>query len=115
MINRVCLILMLLVGSCDKPAATRLATGPTSGPAVRRVHVFISGKVQGVGFRNFTKERADELGVKGWVKNLTDGRVESVMQGKGDAVEKLVESVRRGPASARVDGVEVKEEKIAGE
>jgi len=77
--------------------------------------VFVSGRVQGVGFRNFTKERADEVRVKGWVKNLLDGRVESVMQGKSDAVEKLLEGVRKGPRSSRVDGVEVKEEKVGEE
>ena len=115
MIDKVCVFLLLLVASCDRPAATRPATGPASAPAVRRVHVFVSGKVQGVGFRNFTKERADEVGVKGWVKNLLDGRVEGVMQGKADSVEKVVESVRKGPRSARVDGVEVKEEKIGEE
>ena len=115
MIKRICLLFMLMVAGCERPNALPPATGPTSAPAVRRVHVFIRGRVQGVGFRNFTKERADELGVKGWVKNLLDGRVESVMQGKGDVVEKLLETVRRGPRSARVDGVEVKEEKIAGE
>ena len=63
--------------------------------------MFIRGRVQGVGFRNFTKERADELGVKGWVKNLLDKRVEAVMQGKSDAVEKLLESVRKGPRSGK--------------
>ena len=112
MIKRMCLLLMLFVTACDKQVATRPATGPASAPAVKRVHVFIRGRVQGVGFRAFTKERADELGVKGWVKNLLDGRVESVMQGKSDAVEKLLESVRRGPRSARVDGLEMKDEAI---
>jgi acylphosphatase len=109
----ICILLMLIGCSCDEPA-TRPASGPTSGLSIRRVHVFISGKVQGVGFRNFTKERADEVGVKGWVKNLLDGRVEAVMQGKAEAVEKVLEGVRKGPRSSRVDGVEVKEEK-AGE
>ena len=115
MIKRMCLLLMLFVTACDKPAATRPATGPASAPTVKRVHVFVRGKVQEVGFRNFTKERADDVGAKGWVKNLEDGRVEAVMQGKADAVQKLLQSVSRGPANARVDGVEVKEEKIAGE
>src|SRR4051812_32460887 len=112
MIKQICILLMLLVTSCDKPTSTRPATGPTSGPAIRRVHVFVSGKVQGVGFRAFTKERADEVGAKGWVKNLLDGRVEAVMQGQGDTVEKLLASVRKGPRSSRVDAVEVKEEKV---
>src|SRR3954469_13273131 len=112
MIKQICILLMLLVSSCDKPASTRPATGPTSGPALRQVHVFVSGKVQGVGFRAFTKEKADEVGVKGWVKNLLDGRVEAVMQGPSDAIRKVLAGVKRGPRSARVDGVEVKDEKV---
>jgi acylphosphatase len=114
MIKQVLVCLVLVVGSCEKPAA-RPSTAPATGSAVRRVHVFISGKVQGVGFRAFTKDRADEVGVKGWVKNLLDGRVESIMQGRGDGVEKLLESVKKGPRSARVDGVEIKDEKIGDE
>src|SRR6266481_5831723 len=57
-IRQICIVVMLIGLSCDKPAATRPATGPASAPTVKRVHVFISGKVQGVGFRAFTKERA---------------------------------------------------------
>jgi len=115
MIKKICLILTLFLGACEKHPATPPATGPASTPAIRQVHVFISGKVQGVGFRNFTKDRADELAVKGWVKNLLDGRVESVMQARGDAIDKLLESVRKGPRRARVIGVEVKEEKTGEE
>ena len=111
MIIRASVLLVLLVGSCDKPAS-RPATGPSSAPVPRRVHVFIRGKVQGVGFRAFTKENADELGIKGWVKNLLDGRVESVMQGPSDGIDKLLAAVKRGPRSARVDAVEVKDEPI---
>ena len=106
---------MMMGLSCDKPAATRPTTAPSSAPAIRQVHLFISGKVQGVGFRAFTKQRADELGVKGWVKNLLDGRVEAVMQGAPDSIEKLLATVRKGPRSSRVEGVEVKDEKIAEE
>src|SRR5215216_121989 len=112
MIRQFFLVLILIVASCDKPASTRPATGPTSGPALRQVHVFVRGKVQGVGFRAFTKARADEVGVKGWVKNLLDGRVESVMQGPGDRIEKVLQSVRKGPRGSRVDGVAVKDEAI---
>jgi acylphosphatase len=111
MFKKICLLLMLLATSCDKPPA-RPATGPTSAPALRQIHVFVSGKVQGVGFRAFTKENADEIGVKGWVKNLLDGRVESIMQGPSDAIDKLLAVVKRGPRSSRVDAVEVKDEPI---
>ena len=108
-------IMMILATVAAQPA-----TKPASRPAPtqespRRVHAFISGKVQGVGFRAFTKQRADELGVKGWVKNLLDGRVEAVMQGAPDSIEKLLATVRKGPRSSRVEGVEVKDEKIAEE
>ena len=102
---------MVLLAVADHGVRSPLA----DAPAIRQVHVFISGKVQGVGFRAFTKQRADELGVKGWVKNLLDGRVEAVMQGKPEAVEKLLATVRKGSRSSRVEGVEVKEEKIAEE
>jgi acylphosphatase len=112
MIRQFFIVLILVVASCDKPASTRPATVPTSAPAVRQVHVFVRGKVQGVGFRAFTKERADEVEVKGWVKNLLDGRVEAVMQGRSDAIEKVLQGVRKGPRSSRVDGVEVKDEAI---
>lgn len=112
MFKKICLLLMLLAASCNVPAA-RPATGPTSAPVPRQVHVLVSGKVQGVGFRAFTKEKADDLGIKGWVRNLLDGRVESVMQGPSDGIDKLLVAVKRGPRSARVDGLEVKDEKIA--
>lgn len=80
-----------------------------------RAHVFISGRVQGVFFRANTKRVADELGVKGWVRNLPDGRVEAVFEGEEDAVKKIVEWCHRGPPAARVDRVEVKYEEYKGE
>src|SRR5687767_4732919 len=100
-------LMMMLVAAGP---ATRPATRPATAPAEQRVHVFVSGVVQGVSFRAFTKRTADELGVKGWVRNLKDGRVEAVMQGKPEAMEKMMRAIRRGPRGARVDGVEVKEE-----
>jgi acylphosphatase len=80
-----------------------------------RAHVFVSGKVQGVYFRQNTQTVAQEHGVHGWVRNLSDGRVEAVFEGDKDAVSKVVEWCRRGPAASRVDGVEVKNEKYTGE
>ena len=77
--RKILVLLMLVVGGCEKGVGSRPATGPSTGPAEKRVHVFVKGKVQGVGFRAFTKARADEVGVRGWVKNLLDGRVEAVM------------------------------------
>lgn len=80
-----------------------------------RVHVFVSGKVQGVFFRSSTKDKADELGLSGWVKNLQDGRVEAVFEGEEGKVEKMVEWCRKGPEYAKVTTVEVIPEPYKGE
>jgi len=70
--------------------------------------VFISGRVQGVFYRSSTRRTALELGLTGWVRNLPDGRVEAVVEGEEEQVEKLIDWCRRGPPSADVKGVEVK-------
>ncbi len=80
-----------------------------------RVHVFISGKVQGVFFRSSTKDKSGELGITGWVRNLPDGRVEAVFEGEKESVETMVEWCRNGPEYARVSGVEVIPEQYKGE
>jgi acylphosphatase len=67
----------------------------------------MSGRVQGVGFRLFAWESATREGVSGWVRNLPDGRVEVHAQGEREAVTRLERAVRRGPAGARVEDVEV--------
>jgi len=68
----------------------------------RRIHVFVSGRVQGVGFRAFTQREARRLKLAGWVKNLADGRVEAVVQGPAKDVATLLDKMRRGPRAARV-------------
>lgn len=80
-----------------------------------RSHVFVSGKVQGVYFRQNTQIVAQEHGVLGWVRNLPDGRVEAVFEGDKDAVSKAVEWCRHGPAAAKVDSVDAKDEEFTGE
>lgn len=80
-----------------------------------RVHIFISGKVQGVFFRSSTKIKAEELGIFGWVKNLPDGRVEAVLEGEKENVEKMVEWCRKGPEYAGVTGLEAVEENYKNE
>lgn len=70
-------------------------------------HVLISGRVQGVFFRESTRRRADTLGLSGFVRNLPDGRVEAHFVGDEHAVRSALEFVRRGPPSARVDDVQV--------
>ncbi len=83
--------------------------------AERRVHIRISGIVQGVGFRAFVWRNARSLGLRGYVKNLPDGTVEVVAEGEEEALRKLVELCWRGPAFARVDSVEERWEDPRGE
>jgi len=80
-----------------------------------RVHVFVSGKVQGVYYRATTREEARELGVDGWVRNLEDGRVEAVFEGDPEAVRAMVAWCHTGSPRAAVDDVAVEHEEPAGE
>ena len=80
-----------------------------------RAHARISGKVQGVFFRSNTKDKAVELGLTGWVKNLPDGSVEAVFEGDKERVDEMIGWCRKGPRFAQVSGVEVEFEKSAGE
>jgi len=67
----------------------------------------ISGRVQGVGFRHFVQSVAVREALTGWVRNLEDGRVETAAAGAADAIERFERAIRRGPAGARVDHVDV--------
>jgi acylphosphatase len=69
--------------------------------------VVVRGRVQGVGFRFFAERAARELGVRGWVRNLPDGCVESVAEGDEGAVTAYIARLEQGPWGARVEGVEV--------
>lgn len=69
--------------------------------------LIITGKVQGVGFRDWTVRSARRLGLNGWVRNRTDGSVEALVAGPAGDVELLLASVRRGPPNARVDSVTI--------
>lgn len=80
-----------------------------------RLRVLVKGKVQGVFFRQTMKVMAMKKNVTGWVKNLEDGRVEAVMEGDYDKVSELVEWSHGGPANARVEDVEIRNEKYTGE
>jgi acylphosphatase len=77
--------------------------------AIRR-HVYVSGQVQGVFFRDTCARHAHQLGVTGWVRNRRDGRVEAVFEGETAAVERMVEWCRHGPPRAIVTGVQVDDE-----
>ncbi len=80
-----------------------------------RVHVFVSGIVQGVYFRQKTKRQAESLGVNGWVRNLPDGRVEAVFEGEEQAVKTLVDYCHHGPSYAMVTNVDALWEPYRGE
>jgi acylphosphatase len=80
-----------------------------------RCHVFVSGRVQGVFFRQNTLERAKSLGLIGWVRNTEDGRVEALFEGEKEKIEKILEWIKKGPPLARVEKVEVKWEDFKGE
>ncbi len=80
-----------------------------------RVHALVSGHVQGVWYRQSTFERAGELGVAGWVRNLPDGRVEFLAEGPRRAVEALLEWANAGPPLAAVEQVEAHWETPTGD
>lgn len=77
-------------------------------------HVFVRGRVQGVAFRWYTQERAVELGLGGWVRNLPDGRVEAWIEGPEAALGEMLAWLRRGPPAARVEGTDVSEPPARG-
>jgi acylphosphatase len=80
-----------------------------------RLSVRITGRVQGVGFRNFTQMRARQLGVTGWVRNESDGSVRLEAEGPRGALEELLEAVHDGPRMAVVDTVDADWEDATGE
>ncbi|MBU6997637.1 MAG: acylphosphatase [Theionarchaea archaeon] len=82
---------------------------------MKRAHLFISGRVQGVFFRSNTRKKALELGLGGWVRNLNDGRVEAVFEGEESAIEKVIDWCHQGPTHASVDDVEVHWEEFRDE
>ena len=72
-----------------------------------RARVVVEGRVQGVFFRNHTKETASRLGVSGWVKNRRDGCVEAVFEGDREKVDQIIQWCHQGPSGARVRNVSV--------
>ena len=72
-------------------------------------HVRIAGRVQGVFFRAWTRDQARELGVSGWVRNASDGSVEAHLEGALDSVEQMIERMRSGPPSVRVEDLKISE------
>ena len=81
----------------------------------QRAHIFVSGRVQGVFYRQETKSTAQAFGLTGWVRNLPDERVEAVFEGDPAAIKKMLQWSQIGPENARVDGFEVKwDESVEG-
>ena len=82
---------------------------------MKRMHVTISGRVQGVAFRHDTRRTALFLNLTGWVKNLPDGRVEAVFEGENDSIDAMRAWCSRGPPLAHVLHVDIQEKSYKGE
>ena len=80
-----------------------------------RAHVYVSGQVQGVFFRDATRQKARELGLGGWVRNLPDGRVEVLFEGPSDAVRQAVQWCEGGTPEADVENVDADFEEAKGD
>ena len=78
----------------------------------KALRLYVTGTVQGVFFRGFVKDNAEKLDVKGFVRNLEDGRVEVFIEGNPDNVNKMVEVCKKGPKHSQIRNVELKEEKF---
>lgn len=79
------------------------------------VHVIISGRVQGVWFRANTKQKAEQLGLTGWVRNTPDGCVEAVFEGEERLIKEMIKWCHKGPSLAKVEKVEVKNQNLIEE
>ena len=77
-------------------------------------HVRVTGHVQGVFFRVWAQGHARELGISGWIRNCPDGSVEAHLAGEEEAVERMIERMRRGPSNARVEDVSVEDAEAGG-
>jgi acylphosphatase len=73
---------------------------------MKQLHIFISGRVQGVGFRYWTKRQAKKFGINGWVRNTEDGKVEVMAQGSKDSLKMFEELLTQGPFTAEVSSLE---------
>lgn len=73
---------------------------------MKTLRIFITGTVQGVFFRRFVKDNADNLEIKGYVRNLSDGRLEAVIEGKDENVNELIKVIKAGPPHATVKNID---------
>ena len=82
---------------------------------VVRAHIWVTGRVQGVGFRAHVEFYGNQLGVTGWVRNVGYDTVEAVAEGEREKVERFIEMMKQGPVSSRVDEARVEWEDVTGE
>ncbi len=80
----------------------------------KSVRLYVEGTVQGVFYRAFIKENAERYDVKGFVRNLEDGRVEIFLEGNTNEVNKMIEIAKKGPRHSQIRNVEIKPEKFQG-
>jgi acylphosphatase len=99
----------------ERPRAADVGPDKAGAGADRiRRHVVAHGRVQGVWFRDATREQASASGVAGWVRNREDGAVEAILEGPTAAVDRLIRFMETGPPRARVERIEVREEPMEG-
>jgi acylphosphatase len=77
-------------------------------------HLSITGRVQGVFYRAWAREHADQLGVRGWIRNRPDGHVEAHVEGDEAAVDRMIERLREGPPAAQVENVRIWDADVFG-
>ena len=76
---------------------------------MRKVRILVTGRVQGVYFRMFTQNKAKQFGIKGYARNLPDGRVEIIAEADQSSIENFIKWCHKGPVTARVDHIEITE------
>ncbi len=81
---------------------------------MRGCHCIVEGQVQGVGFRYFTQRAAEQLGIRGWVRNLPGGAVEIRAEGDHESLQQFLETVRQGPSFSRVAAVKTSPSELGG-
>jgi len=80
----------------------------------KSVRLYITGTVQGIFFRAFVKENAEKYNIKGFTRNLEDSRVEVFLEGDANEVNKMMEICKKGPKHAKIDDIEIKDERFQG-
>lgn len=83
--------------------------------SLKRAHIFLEGRVQGVYFRSYSEEWAKQAGVTGWIKNTSNGKLEALLEGEEEDVVEVIAYMRQGPPYAQVTGVKVEWQSPTGE